>query len=116
MAKVIDASEVRGGRRGRTPNTNPAILEALSGLKMGQAVKFAKSDGIPVTEANSTERQTVRANLVSHWKQAGHITVVDGTEISGHKASVQFDPADGLPAVKFGKGVGTDADEDGDES
>lgn len=105
MAKVIDASEVRGGRRGRTPNTNPKLLEALTGLKPGQAVQFSKADGIPVTEPGSTERQRVRATLVSHWKQAGHLVEQDGEPVSGHRPSVQFDPDTNLPSIKFGKAV-----------
>lgn len=111
MPKVINATEVRGSRRGRRPNLNQEIVKAMSKLAPGKALLFDADDGfINTTPDDTSERQKIRGALLTHWKHSVDDGSRDAKKDGGtDHASVIFSP-EGWPQVQRA------ADEDASES
>lgn len=80
MAKIIDASEVSKSRRGRTAQTDPALVELFGSLNMGRAVVLDE-EFAPATD--TTERAKVRGVIARNWSAARTDGAVLSVNFSG---------------------------------
>lgn len=95
MAQLVKATELKVARRGRRAQRDPQLIEAMRGLKMGEALILSDEYG----EVDESERSRVYQNVKAHWQDARE----DSCRIS-------FDPTTGFAQVEpkpdKGKGKG----------
>jgi len=84
--EIINETEVEAVRRGRPSNASPELIQALKGLKSGQALRLSGFACDPKSEDYGTQKSSKSATIRTAGDQAG-VTV-----------SIKWSPA-GIPQV-----------------
>lgn len=88
--EIIPTSEIVSNPRGRKSKADPKLVEALKGLKAGQAIRVNALTLDPKSADYGKDKARVSATLRSAVRSAGHA-----------KFSILFSPT-GTPQVKLG--------------
>jgi hypothetical protein len=68
--EVVNADDIQFVKRGRKSNANPALIEALKGLKKGQALVVSNMKADPKSENYGTEKSRISSQIRTACRQA----------------------------------------------